>query len=64
MQRYHIDSKGILLYINELKDAQSKAEQANNPITDAILVIIAKNVMISTEKFPQANKDWGGLDVS
>ena len=34
MQRYHLDSEGIPEYINEIKDAQSKAKRANNPITN------------------------------
>ena len=55
MQRYHIDIKSIPGYIKKLKDVQAKAERANNPITDATLVIIATNVMLSTEQSPQTN---------
>ena len=58
MQHYHINSEGISEYINNLKDAQAKAKQVNNPITDVTLVIIATNEKISTEKFSQVNEDW------
>ena len=63
MQRYHLNSEGILEYINDLKDVQAKAEQENKPITDAILIIISKNAMLSTEQFLRANKYWGGVDT-
>ena len=52
MQHYHLYSKGIREYINKLKEAQAKSERANNLITDATLVIIATNAMLSAEKFP------------
>ena len=56
MQRYHLNSEGIPGYINELKGAQSKAKRVNNPITNARLVIILTNVMLSTEQLPQSNE--------
>ena len=52
MQRYHLDSEVISEYINDLKDAQAKAERANNPITKATIIIIATKAMLSTEQFP------------
>ena len=64
MQHYHIDSEGFPEYINEIEDAQEKAERANNPINATTLIIIATKMMISTEKFPQSNEDWEELDVS
>ena len=48
MQHYHIDTKGILEYINELEDTLANAEQAKNPITDATLILIVTNAMLST----------------
>ena len=64
MQHYHLYSKGIREYINKLKEAQAKVERANNLITDATLVIIATNAMLSAEKFPWSNEDWEELDVA
>ena len=49
MQCYHLESWGILEYINEIYYAQSKAERENNPITDAKTVTIATNAMLSTK---------------
>ena len=49
MQFYHLDSKGIPEYNIEIEDAQSKVERANNTITEATLVIIATNAILSTE---------------
>ena len=56
MQRYHLNSEGIPGYINEPKGAQYKAKRVNNPITNARLVIILTNVMLSTEQLPQSNE--------
>ena len=47
MQRYHLNIEGIPEYINKLKDAQYNVERANKPITDATLVIVEMNVMLS-----------------
>ena len=47
MQRYHLDIEVITECINDIEYAQTKAARANNPITDAKLVIIATNAMIS-----------------
>ena len=58
MKRYHLESEIIPEYINEIEDAQAKAERANNRITDTMLVIIATNTMLSTEKLPRTNKGW------
>ena len=64
MQRYHFDCEDLPDYINELKDAQDKAERENSPITNAALFIIATNVMLSTEQLTWVNKGWEELDVS
>ena len=64
MQCYHLDSEVIPEYINKLEDAQAKAEQANNLITNATLFIIAMNAMLVTEKFPQDKEDWEELNVT
>ena len=63
MQKYHLEFDGIPEYINALEDAQYKAERANNPITNATLVIITKSTMLGAEQLPHANKDWDKLDV-
>ena len=64
MQRYHLNSNGILEYINEPEDDQAKIKRANRSITDTTLVIIAINVMLSTKKSPRANEDWEELEVA
>ena len=63
MQYYHTNSEGIPEYINKLKDTQSKYERAKNPITDATLVIITTNSLLSTAQYPQANEDWEEPDA-
>ena len=55
MQRYHLESEIIPKFFNKLEDAQAKSNQANNPITDATLFIIATNSMLRTEKLSRAN---------
>ena len=57
MQRYHLEFNGIPEYVNALEDTQYKAERANNPITNAKLVIITKSTMLGAEQLPHANKD-------
>ena len=64
IQWYPLDSEGIPECINDLKDAQAKAERANNLINDATLVIIATNDMLSTEKLPRSNEYREDLDVA
>ena len=56
LEHYHIKSEGIPKYINKLEDAQAKYERSNNPITNVMLVIIATNTMIITEKLPCSRK--------
>ena len=64
MQRYHLDSEGILEYINDLEDAQAKAADANNPITYLTIFITATNAMVSTDKFSQPKMDWEEIEVT
>ena len=57
IQRYHLNIKSILEFINELEDAQAKDERVDNLITNA-------NAMIIMEQFPRANKEWGDFNVT
>ena len=52
MQIAHKECDGIPEYIHALEDAQYKAERAQVPITDTMLMIIATNAMLQTEKYP------------
>ena len=58
MQRYHLKVEGIPEYINMLEDAQKQASRAGQTIADETLLLFAKTVMLTTERFPRANKDW------
>ena len=58
MQRYHLEVEGIPEYINILEDAQRQADQAGQTIADKTLLLFATTVMLTTERFPQANNDW------
>ena len=57
MQQYQLNSEGTPKYIKNIEDNQAKAERANNPITDATLVIIVTNAMLIMKKLPCANED-------
>ena len=52
MQHYHQDMEGIPEYINAFKDAQKRSKREGNPITDYTLLLIAKNTMLLTERYP------------
>lgn len=64
MQKYHLEAEGVPEYINLLEDAQKRSKRAGNPVTDATLVVIATNAMLTTEQFPRTNEDWEELDVA
>ena len=64
MQLYHLNIEGISEYINELKNAQAKVEQANTSITDTTLFIIATSAVINNEQFSRSKKDWEELDAA
>ena len=56
MQHCHLDMEGISEYINALKDAQKQSKWAGNFITDAILLLISTNTILSTDCFARAEK--------
>ena len=64
MQDYHTDSEGILEYINTLEAAQKKSKcgTGNNLITDANLLLIAKNAMFKTGAHTCTIDKWEDLD--
>ena len=41
-----------------LKDAQKQAGQAGQTIANKTLLLFAKTVMLTTERFPRTNDDW------
>ena len=52
MQHYHLDTEGILEYVNALEDAQKLSKRSGNPITENTLLLIATNAMLSTDSSP------------
>jgi hypothetical protein len=64
MQTTHKECEGIPEYIHALEDVQDKAERANVPITDTMLMTIAKNPMLQTDQYPRANDEWEELSTA
>ena len=66
MQEYHMDSEGILEYINALEAAQKKSKRGtgNNSITDGTLLLIVTNAMLKTGAHPRTTDKWEDLDAS
>ena len=63
MQNAHKECEGIPEYINYLEDAQEKAERAQVPVSETMLMIITTNEMLRTEEYPRANEDWEEMDA-
>ena len=61
MQHYHLEMEDIPEYINALKYAQKQSKWELNPITAAIVLLIATDAMLSTERFPHADEIWEDL---
>ena len=59
MQRYHLEVGGIPEYINMLEDAQRQAGRVGCTITDDNLLILASTAMLTSERFPRENDDYG-----
>ena len=57
MQRQEFE--GIPEYINMLEDAQLLAGQAGRTIVDETLLLFASTAMLTSERFPHANDNWG-----
>ena len=49
-------------YIAELEKAQLKAARVEMLIPDNYLMMVATKAMLSSERFPWANKDWEDLE--
>ena len=58
IQRFHLDAEGMPEYINALKDAQKQSRRANHNIANAVLLLLATNAMLATQRFQRANKRW------
>jgi len=63
MQDYHHKAEGIPEYINMLEDAQRAAMRidANNPITNASVLVIATSAFLKDNQFPRTSEDWEDL---
>ena len=64
MQEYHVNSDGVLEYINALEATQKKSKRGTekNPITDASLLIIVTNTILKMGTFPRTTNRWEDLD--
>ena len=45
-------------YINALEDAQKQSRRANHNITNATLLRMVTNAMLTTQRFPRVNERW------
>ena len=59
MQHYHLEVEEIPEYINMLEDDQRQAGQAGRTITDDTLLLFASTEMLTSERFPRENDDYG-----
>ena len=62
MRTMHVSTNTIMQYIAALEKAQMQAAIAEMPIPDNYLMMVATKAMLSSERFPQVNKDWEDLE--
>ena len=62
MRDMHLTTDTITEYVEALKDAQSKAKRANNPVSDEYLVMVATKAMMGSQRFTRSDNDWEDLD--
>ena len=62
MRKMHLTTDFIADYLEALKEAQSKAERAKNPVSDEYLIMVAMKAMTGSQCFSQANDNWKDLD--
>ena len=58
MWTMHVTTDTIPQYIAALEKAQLQAARAEMPIPDNYLMMVATKAMLSSERFPRANKYW------
>ena len=61
MRTMHVITDTIPQYIEALEKAHLQAARAEMPIPDNYLMMVATKAMLSSERFPRANKDWKDL---
>ena len=61
MQTMHVTIDTIPQYIAALEKVHLQAARAEMPIPDNYLMMLATEVMLSSEGFPWDNEDWGDL---
>ncbi len=61
MNHYFESTNGIPEYINNLEDAQKKAQRANVPIADSTLVAIATASVMASQLYPRTDDAWDDL---
>ena len=52
---------GVLHYRNMMEESQAQAQQANLPISDAVLVATSNRAMVATNDYPNETKSWSKL---
>ena len=62
MRTMHVTIGKISQYIVALEKAQLQAARAEMPIPDNYLMMVAMKAVLSSERFPQVNKDWEDLE--
>ena len=63
MRVIHTEHDSISQYIRALEEAQQQVARAGMPITDETLVMIAKNMMLATQRLPTTNKKWEDIGI-
>ena len=64
MKGFYADAEGIPQYIIAMEEAQKKAQRAQLPISDAVLLAIANRAMIASNDFPDETREWEGRSAA
>ena len=58
MTQYYVQADGIPHFIIMMEDAQKKVKQADMPIADVKLVMMASAMVLAAQHFPRKVDDW------
>jgi hypothetical protein len=61
MTQYYVQADGIPQFIVMMEDAQKKAKQADMPVANVELVVMALAAIFTAQRFLQEVDDWEGL---
>ena len=62
IREMYLTTNTIAEFIEALKDVQSKAKRAKNPVSNDYLVMVATETMMESQSFPRDDNDWEDLD--